>query len=151
MKPTTILMLLALAGCADLGQTPVWQQTQDIVLAEPTRFQIGEWPLGDYNIESSTLDGDYLKLKISVSGGVPKSIQLVAWNYFLESDPVQAYAILSFEPTPNMNGRTTCDVTFNLSPLKRRWQQGYQASSGVIWFGIWYQEVHPRLAVRYAF
>ena len=151
MKLATFFLFLALVGCTDLGQTPEWQQTQDIVLANPTSFRIDDWPRGDYIIESSTLHGDLLKLKISVSGSEPKSIQLVAWNYFLESSPVQAEAILSFTPRPSMNTRTTCDVTFDLSPLKREWQRMYRRSSGVMMFGIRYRELPPRLAVRYTF
>lgn len=150
MRFTTLIVSLALVGCTDLGQAPEWQETQNVILVSQSSFQPDQWPTGDYNIESAVLEGDLLKLKVTLPGNPPTRFRLVAWNY-LETAPVQVYALLSFEARPAVDKRSACDLAFDLTPLKTWWQIGYQHPSGVIVFGIWYQESRPRLAVRYTF
>jgi len=130
-------LVLMLGGCdlvpensARLAQTDV----DEIVMADPVDFVREDWPSGTYDVEKAEIEGDVLHLRVSYSGCGEHDFELVAWNYFMESHPVQAYALLAHE-------REACealferDLEFDLTPLKRAYQDSY-GMSGTIILGI---------------
>lgn len=151
MKQLIVISLIALLSCSDLGLPPVTQQSGAIILATPRDFDCEKWPVGNYSIQSSSLEGDLLKLSITCFGSLPRHFELIAWNYWLESNPVQVYAVLSFRSENPTAGSTKYDLTFDLSPMKEQWRHCYGQQTGTIAFGIWCKESRPRLAVWYDF
>ena len=145
------LLLVVLAGCNNSSDsTDNFSQPKNIVLANPVKFDSTQWSMGEYNLQSATLKGDILTLNVSCSGNSPKDFELVAWNYWLETDPVQAYALLSFKPDTINTGSVVRVLTFDLTPLKKAYNASYRSQSGVIIFRLRYLEP-SRVELRYEF
>lgn len=96
----------------------------EIVMADPLDFDRGDWPSGTYNVEKAELEGDVLHLRVSYSGCRESEFALVAWNYFMESYPVQAYALLAHEQG-DCEAFFRNDLDFDLTPLKRAYKNSY--------------------------
>ena len=64
---------------------------------------------------NSNIDGDTLQLTVSYSGGCEEhEFKLVAWNYFLESNPVQAHVLLAHNANGDLcrgGSRKSCTST----------------------------------------
>jgi len=151
MTKYVALLFVAFVGCNNnperiLGSAP----PIDIVLADPTSFDSAQWPAGQYILQSAALEGDILSLRVRCSTQSPADFQLVAWNYWLESNPVQVYAFLSFQPDTVNAGAAEVTVAFNLAPLKEAYRAAYQTQSGVIRFHVRYLEP-SRAELRYEF
>ncbi len=141
---------LALVGCS-YSPEPIGITTHnEIVLANPTDFDSTQWPMGEYTLQSATLTGDILNLAVQCPGQSPSNFQLVAWSYWAESDPVQACALLSFNPDTVYSGSNVVTVAFNMAPMKNAWRMAYRRHSGVIRVLVRYLE-QPRADLRYEF
>ncbi len=66
----------------------VSQQAEPIILANPQKFDRTDWPQGQYTVKSIDLTGDILTIQVSYKGCRKHDFNLVAWNYFMESNPV---------------------------------------------------------------
>lgn len=84
--------------------------------------------------ESASVSGDTLSIDVSYGGGCETHDFQICWDgLFLESEPVQ----VGLEVWHDAHG-DACEaeisetLTFDLSPLKQAWQDGYQQESGTI-------------------
>lgn len=130
-----ILLVLVLGGCdlvADNSSAGLEQiDPHEIVLADPADFAPEDWPSGTYTVTKAEIEGDVLHLRVTYGGCGDHDFELVAWNYFMESHPVQVHALLAHE-------REACealfekDLEFDLTPLKRAYQDSYGMSGTII-------------------
>ena len=87
-----------------------------------------------YVINAATIEVDTLHINVSYTGGCEThAFTLVAEPMFLESFPVQLRVSIAH----NANGDTcedsiTEDRQFDLTPIKKAYQQGYQTDEGTI-------------------
>jgi hypothetical protein len=97
--------------------------------ADPLRWHRDAWSL-----DSVRVDGDTLFLSVRHGGGCAQhGYALVAWNGWLESEPVQADVLLAHDARDD-----PCDallsprLRFDLSPLRAAWTRDYGAERGTI-------------------
>lgn len=106
-----------------------------VLLAGNESFDRESWDDGGYQVELIGIESDIVTLQVSYSGCGVKDINMIFYNYFLESEPVQAYAIL-----PQINEACLAffsdEYSFNLSPLKENYLQAYSGNSGKISISI---------------
>jgi hypothetical protein len=119
-------------------------------MADPAHFDSTQWVRGEYDIQAATITGDVLNLTVSCSGTSSKDFELVAWNYWMESSPVKADALLSFKPDTATPGSATRTPSFDLTPLKKAYSDSYRRQSGVVILRLKYLEP-PRVSLRYEF
>lgn len=122
--------------------------TSDIILAND--LPANHWPQGEYILHSALLDGDILELEIGFRGNPSKNIKLVAYNYWLETFPVQVDVLLSFIPDSLGNGFKYQKRKFNLFPLKLAYKESYPRDSGKIMIVIRYPGT-PNSLILYTF
>ena len=145
------LLLLAFAGCNNTPEpTSSFSQPKNIILADPMNFDPTQWPMGEYTVQSVTLKGNILTLRVSCSSESPEDFELVAWNYWLESNPVQAHALLSFKPDTTTTDSVVRVLTFDLTPLRNAYSAVYRSQAGVISFHLRYLEP-SKVVLRYEF
>ena len=108
------------------------------------------WGTDEYVINAATIEADTLHINVSYTGGCEThEFTLVAEPMFLESFPVQLRVSLAH----NANGDTcqdslTEDHRFDLTPIKKAYQQGYQTEQGTIVLRL---RGAPPSALTYAF
>ena len=91
---------------------------EKVIMADTESFKRSNWAEGGYVISEDSLSGDTLFLTIGYSGCGPNEFDMVFYNYFKESNPVQADAIL-----PNV--AEACEAyfetthQFDLTPLRK--------------------------------
>lgn len=118
------------------------------IMANPTTFNKDDWPSGYHNVLESDIIDDTLHLRIGYSGCGTHELNLVFYNYFMESYPVQAYAMISHPEEP-------CDAYFeskesiDLIPLKNEYQV-YYSEEGVIDISI-FRQYTKEIMLRYNF
>lgn len=101
-----------------------YHSTKKTLMANPTTYKPEDWPSGLFGIIDSEIKDDTLSLRIGYSGCGLHEMNLVFYNYFMESLPVQAYATISHPEEP-------CDAYFeteeryDLTPLKKEYQSSY--------------------------
>ncbi len=80
-----------------------------------------------YEIDNAEFDGDTLKLKVSYSGGCKQhEFCLIAWNYFLESYPVQAQLLLTHNSNDDYcDAIIKSDLNIDMSTLKQKYIEQY--------------------------
>lgn len=112
-----------------------------LLLAQPTGGSIQNIVLDDYQsalkdpitINKVTLDGDLLKIKVSYSGGCKEHIFTLISSGFMESYPVQVNLVLSHNANnDSCEAWLTEELSYDLSPLKQAYQQGYLEDSAII-------------------
>ncbi len=131
--PVLVLFGVAVAGCDMLPWLPSGSSdagTEAIIMADPADFDREDWPDGFYDVEEAEITGDILRLQVTYSGCREHDFDLVAWNYFMESHPVQAYALLAHDREP-CDMVLSAELRFDLTPLKDEYQRQY-GTSGVI-------------------
>jgi hypothetical protein len=115
------------------------------------RSDPSRWPVGNYTLHTAALDGDTLMLKVSCRAARDVTFNLVAWNWFMESNPVQAYALLSFQPDTTITENVFHTAFFDLTPLKEAYWHTYGFGAGTIILGIRYLEpARARLWYRFS-
>ena len=109
--------------------------SKKVILTNREPFDRDLWETGSYQVELVRLAMDSLTLKVAYSGCNVKDLQMVFNTYFLESEPVQAYAFL-----PLVEQLCTAhfveEYSFDLSPLKEAYFEGYPGNSGTIAISI---------------
>ena len=92
------------------------------------------WGADPYELSAATIMGDTLTVTVSYSGGCETHrFTLVASNVFLESYPVQLGASLAHDANGDSCERwVTEDWDFDLTPIKRMYQDAYREDAGII-------------------
>lgn len=113
---------------------------EKVIMAGEESFDRDNWANGPYSVADASIEDDILTLTVGYSGCSPHQFDMVFTNYFLESNPVQANAIL-----PNISEacRAFFQTThsFDLAPLKKSYQESYGKSGSInIRFSEDYQE-----------
>lgn len=92
------------------------------------------WPSDPLTIESATIRGDELQATVSYGGGCARHrVVLLISQIFMESHPVQVHTKLAHDAGGDMcKAYLTRTITFDLTPLKRRYHASYGAGSGAI-------------------
>jgi hypothetical protein len=87
------------------------------------------WPGDPFQIQDAAVAGHMLQVRLSYGGGCrTHDVKAVAWNGWMESNPVQVRVFLSHEDFDDpCDAWITRDYQFDLIPLKL----AYQASYGV--------------------
>ena len=127
------ILLIVFIECNDsAGVNSISSSSKKIILIDPIQYDSLKWSRGEFSIQSSKFEGDILLLNVECSGNIPKQFELIAYNYFLESDPVQADAILSFIPDTLNPGHSSHELSFDLRPLKNKHNELYGNISSTI-------------------
>jgi heat shock protein HslJ len=125
-----------------------YHSTKKALMANPNTYDPEEWPSGLFGIIDSEITADTLNLRIGYSGCGLHEMNLLFYNYFMESLPVQAYATISHPEEP-------CDAYFeteehyDLTPLKKEYQSSY-GEEGEIDISI-IQNGNKEVSLRYSF
>lgn len=102
-----------------------------VLLTDLDTFDRESWDDGAYQVEMMSIEEDIVTLKVSYSGCGVKDLNMVFYNYFLESEPVQSYAFL-----PQINEACLAffsdEYSFDLAPLKDSFLEAYPGSGGSI-------------------
>ena len=110
------------------------KQIGSVILADVEKFNRADWASDSYFFQTANIDGDTLQLTVSYSGGCEEhEFKLVAWNYFLESNPVQAHVLLAHNANGDLcRGWIKEVLHFDLSPLKQAYQRLYSDAGPLI-------------------
>ncbi len=92
------------------------------------------WPSDPLTIESATIAGDALQATVTFGGGCARHrIALLISQVFMESHPVQVHARLAHDADADMcKALLRRTLTFDLTPLKRRYRASYGGGSAAI-------------------
>ncbi|SMO47498.1 META domain-containing protein [Gracilimonas mengyeensis] len=123
--------------------------TKEVIMARQEDFDRSEWPDGMYQLDEANIAGDSLYIKITYSGCGPHDLNLVFNNYFMESLPVQAYAIITHK-NEACRAVFRSEETFDLTPLKKEYRKGYGNGEGTIDISI-RQNGETETKLRYEF
>lgn len=104
---------------------------KEVVLADPANFERSDWPDGDYHSLEAVINRDTLSINLGYSGCAPHDLNLVFSDYFLESDQVQAYAVVAHKKEECRAAFIT-EENFDLTPLKEQYQEAYNEFLGNI-------------------
>ena len=87
-----------------------------------------------YDIESLRIDGDTLHLKVQHSGGcATHEYGLVAYNGWMESEPVQVGATLLHDGNGDQcDALLQPELRYDLTPLRLAYAEAYRTSHGTI-------------------
>ena len=90
--------------------------------------------MDSYTINKAEFNADTLNIKVSYNGGCKEhEFCLVAWNYFLESQPVQAYLFLSHNSNSDFcEARISSELSIDMTPLKQEFFNKYGVKSDSI-------------------
>lgn len=111
------------------------------------------WPADPVAIDSLSIDGSELVAHVRYSGGCQHhSIDLVIWGGFLESEPVQAAALLAHDGRNDMCDALVSDTRrFDLSPLRFEWLLAYGVGPGAIVLNVSGHGSSGTVAAEYRF
>ncbi|MDM8523266.1 serpin family protein [Desulfococcaceae bacterium HSG8] len=117
-------IMTALKECGKLG-TSSSDTDSTVIMANGTLPD--DWDNDPYIIENSEIKGDEVRFSVHYSGGCEThEFKLVAWNYFLESYPVQAEILLAHDSNGDpCEAEIRKELTFDLSRLKDEYQKQY--------------------------
>ncbi len=107
---------------------------KDVIMADQKEFERADWPNSSHHMLEAEINGDSLWVKVGFSGCGPHDLNVVFYNYFMESYPVQAYAIVAHK-NEACRAVFQSEETFDLSPLKEEYQQ-YYSDEGTIRLSI---------------
>jgi hypothetical protein len=85
------------------------------------------WPQDPYSMLDASVAGDVLRVRVQYGGGCnPHEFQVVAWNGWMESYPVQVRVFLSHDAFGDQcRALITEERYFDLDPLKRAYRRSY--------------------------
>ena len=123
---------------------------QRVVIRDAGEPGADRWGTDPYQLNAASIAGDTLSVSVSFGGGCrTHEFTLVASNVFLESDPVQLHASLAHEANDDLcRAWLTEDRDFDLTPLKRLFQNAYQADAGTLILRL---DAAPEPGLVYAF
>lgn len=115
---------------ADADEVPV----KKVVMANPTNFDQANWLDGSFHHLEAEIINDTLSIDLGYSGCGPHDLNLVFYNYFMESYPVQAYAFIAHK-NEGCRAVFRSQEKFDLTPLKKEYQTSY-GKEGIISISI---------------
>ena len=108
-------------------QGPIVNQPDSIIMTDPFNFDRRDWPDGNYYVREASIVNDILKVRVELVQATENDPDLVCWNYWLESEPVQAHVLLAYE---EQNGAKEVvserELLFDLVPMKEAYQRSYR-------------------------
>ncbi|UCF13133.1 MAG: hypothetical protein JSW06_02470 [Thermoplasmatales archaeon] len=140
-----LLLAIVLIGCTTPTDDNNSYQTS--IILDDDLFQNAS--RDPYKINNIGLERDILEINVSFSGGCEEhEFSLFEDSSFKESLSVQIEAVLSHNDNDDpCDGIYTEELTFDLSPLKEKWQKAYQKNSGTII--IWLEGVEESLSYEF--
>ena len=107
---------------------------QRVVIRDAGEPGADRWGTDPYQLNAASIAGDTLTVSVSFGGGCrTHEFTLVASNVFLESDPVQLRVSLAHEANDDLcRAWLTEDRDFDLTPIKRLFQNAYQSDAGTL-------------------
>lgn len=95
------------------------------------------WPGRPLTVDSLTLNGSDLTAYLTWGGGCQAhAIDLVFWNGFLESNPVQVSAVFAHDDRNDLCDALVFETRrFDLTPLRTAWEEAYGPGPGTIIIG----------------
>lgn len=130
-----LLVAAVCASCFDDSVSPHGSADPDIIpLTVVTHLDPHAWEMDPLTLDSAKAIGDILHLGVTFGGGCGEhTFHVVVSSLFMESDPVQASALLSHndhdDPCDALLHR---DLKTGLTQMKEVWQKAYLRSSGTI-------------------
>jgi hypothetical protein len=96
---------------------------------DPLRFRRDAWVL-----DTARIDGDTLHLRVTHGGGCARhGYALIAWNGWLESNPVQVGVLLAHDARGDAcEALLFPDLRFDLEPLRSAWLRDYGGEHGTL-------------------
>jgi len=92
--------------------------------------------MDSYKVNKADFNADTLNIEVSYGGGCKEhEFCLVAWNYFLESQPVRAYLFLSHNSNDDYcKANITSKLSIDMTPLKQDFfnQYGIRSDSIIV-------------------
>jgi len=157
MKYSILFVIFMLVACDNSGVSPSSDSFASIILASDISTPWQSWPSGNYNIKRISISGDKLMLTVSHPGVLLRQFKLVAFEYWIVTEPAEADLLLSVAPDSLSSRETIQDLVFDLTPLK----QSYYYTFGRRSFGQAFDKVHlnikvpsklePRATIEYDF
>ena len=105
-----------------------------VVVVEEEGQNRSRWGADPFVLNAATITGDTLTVNVSYGGGCrTHQLTLVASDGFLESYPVQLRVFLAHDGNDDMcRAWLTEEYDFDLTPIKRRYQDAYRVDAGII-------------------
>lgn len=120
-------------GCEDNIQSPTLELVDSIIMADPFSFDREDWPDGHYSVLEASITDDILKLQVELMGSTETDFDLVCWNYWMESNPVQADALLAYQDSDDAKKIVIeRELLFDLTPMKESYLETYGAGNVII-------------------
>lgn len=135
----TLLIIFTIVPCwTGCKKNDPPQTTDSIILAHGTSPE--DYQIDPYTFEDTQTDGDILQINLSYSGGCEEhTFTLVAYNFFMESFPIQAAIVLSHNAQDDpCEAFITQTLLFDLTPLKEAYLKQYPDDlQGTIMLQLW--------------
>lgn len=96
---------------------------------------LDDWPRDPLRLESYSLDGSILTLDVAYTGGCfEHAFDLVAWNGWLESYPVQVGIVLVHDDRGDSCEAANLrrELSFDLGPLREAYREAYRVESATV-------------------
>ena len=134
------IAVLLIAGCAlvdgtdNTGSKTALIKGRNLEFVDPVTFNRSDFPADAAEVVDASLVSDSLVLMIRHSGGCESHIyRLIAWNYWLESLPVQLHAILAHDDQDDpCDAIVTERVAFGLTTLRNEFFEAYAGPGDVV-------------------
>lgn len=142
-----ISSLLLIAGCDHLQPIKPAPPGDVVPIILVDDLRPGDWPRDPAHIEKAEVFGDVLSLRVSYSGGCREhGFQLIASRQFMESYPLQVSTHLAHDAHGDAcEALIVEDLLFDLTPLKKFYQDAYRSPSGTLLLRL------ASLEIRYEF
>ena len=139
-----LLSAVVLSGCV----TSIYDNnSQKSIILDDDFFQNAS--RDPFKIINIRLEVDILEINVSYSGGCEEhEFSLFGPSSFKENSLVQIEVVLSHNDNDDpCDGVCTEKLTFDLSPLKEKWQEAYQQNSGTII--IWLEGMEASISYEF--
>jgi hypothetical protein len=106
----------------------------EIEMADVASFDRSNYPSDPVSLASAEILSDSLALAVRYSGGCAvHAFRLIAFNYWLESNPVQVVAVLAHDdPDDPCDAIVSDTITFGLAPLREAYRDSYGTPGTVV-------------------
>ena len=140
-----LMILSCFSGCDKNGSEEITDNliVTDMVMAIPldsdkvilsNGFDSSSPIMDSYIVNYAEFGSDTLNIEVTYGGGCKEhQFLLIAWNYFLESYPVQANLLLSHYANGDAcKALITSKLSFDMTPLRQEYSKLYGGENGSI-------------------